>query len=463
MSRSATRPGAASTPAWRMPPPRRLRSRRAAATTSSSPASSDPTGAHSPLDRQHITVVADRAHCAAATPVAASALKSRAPSRWIGTGPAASTSARRRASFQTAPDAAMCVFSMLTSDTSGWWCSRRPARPSHVVGVHHAVGVVDGVELDAGVLRRRAVLVRDHVLAAPGDDGRAGRAQDAQGHLVRHHAGGDEERGRLPDPRREGLLERPDGRILPVVVVAHLGLGHGAPHGGRGPGDGVAAQVDGAGHAVRLNGAPLASAGDHSPSPRVHPSRPRLGPAGHTPAQLRRRPQRPRPVGGRDPRGDPRAGRHAPAGGLEGAPALRHPPRRRLGPAGRVGRELRCRPQRPAGSRRGGDRAQRQPSPLPRRRAPDRPGDAGPGRSYGAGLGHRLDRRRRPGHLRRPLHAGRDRHARAAVRGRVRRSSAGRRRGGTYRCDPGRKRRTGSIAGIGPSPHHAGRTGRKPR
>ena len=30
------------------------------------------------------------------------------------------------------------------------------------------------------------------------------------------------------------------------------------------------------------------------------------------------------------------------------------------------------------------------------------------------------------------------------------------------RCDPGRKRRSRSIAGIGPSPHHAGRIGLKP-
>ena len=38
---------------------------------------------------------------------------------WMGTGPAASTSASRRAVVHGAPAAAMCVFSMLTSDTSG--------------------------------------------------------------------------------------------------------------------------------------------------------------------------------------------------------------------------------------------------------------------------------------------------------------------------------------------------------
>ena len=103
-----------------MPPPSRLRANLASAMTSRVPASNDPTGAQSPLDRQHMTVVAEAAHSAAGTPVATSALKSRAPSMWIGIGPAASTRARRRSADHGAPDAAMCVFSMLTSDTVGW-------------------------------------------------------------------------------------------------------------------------------------------------------------------------------------------------------------------------------------------------------------------------------------------------------------------------------------------------------
>ncbi len=66
-----------------------------------------------------MTVVAAAAHSAAGTPVATSALKSRAPSMWIGTGPAASTTSCRRAADHGAPDAAMWVFSMLTRDTEG--------------------------------------------------------------------------------------------------------------------------------------------------------------------------------------------------------------------------------------------------------------------------------------------------------------------------------------------------------
>ena len=66
-----------------------------------------------------MTVVAAEAHSAAGTPVATSALKSLAPSMWMGTGPAASTNACRRAVDHGAPEAAMWVFSMLTRDTAG--------------------------------------------------------------------------------------------------------------------------------------------------------------------------------------------------------------------------------------------------------------------------------------------------------------------------------------------------------
>ena len=47
-------------------------------------------------------------------------------------------------------------------------------------------------------------------------------------------------------PRQLGraLLQAVDGRVLAVDVVADLGLGHGPAHLGRGPGDGVGAEVD---------------------------------------------------------------------------------------------------------------------------------------------------------------------------------------------------------------------------
>ncbi len=57
------------------------RTRHADAITSAGPATREPTGAASPFDRQHMTVVAGAASVAAGTPVAISALKRRAPSR----------------------------------------------------------------------------------------------------------------------------------------------------------------------------------------------------------------------------------------------------------------------------------------------------------------------------------------------------------------------------------------------
>ena len=195
----------------------------------------------------------------------------------MGTGPAASANTRSRASLQMAPDAAMCVFSMLTSDTAGWWFSddRRASVTSSARTMPSTSSTVwnwTPAFFDAAPYSYATTCWR-----RPATTAVPGAAQDAQGHLVRHHTGGDEECGRLPDPGREGLLERPHRRVLAVVVVADLGLGHGAPHGRRRPGDGVAAQVDAAAvHAVRLNGPPLASAGDQSSDPRrtLPPPRP---------------------------------------------------------------------------------------------------------------------------------------------------------------------------------------------
>ena len=58
----------------------------------------------------------------------------------------------------------------------------------------------------------------------------------------------------LPTRSANASSERRHGRVLPVVVVTDLGLGHGSAHRGRGAGDGVAAQVDHVGHALRLTG-----------------------------------------------------------------------------------------------------------------------------------------------------------------------------------------------------------------
>ena len=81
------------------------------------PASSEPTGAASPFDKQHMTVVAGAAYSATVTPVATSALNKRAPSRCTGTPTAPSSCIA--ASGHGTPPAGMWVFSTNTADTAG--------------------------------------------------------------------------------------------------------------------------------------------------------------------------------------------------------------------------------------------------------------------------------------------------------------------------------------------------------
>ena len=120
------------------------------AITSSGPASSEPTGAHRPLDRQHITVVAAAAQSAAGHP--RGHLGVEQPCAVHVDGDRAGRldhRAQSRASGPGAPDAAMCVFSMQTERHRGLMVLRRLARPADVVGAHHAVAVVELDELDA--------------------------------------------------------------------------------------------------------------------------------------------------------------------------------------------------------------------------------------------------------------------------------------------------------------------------
>ena len=80
-SRSAIRPAAAMIPACRQAPPNRIFSRRASRMNSRLPASNDPIGAPSPLDRQNISASTCRVYSATAVPATTAALKMRAPSR----------------------------------------------------------------------------------------------------------------------------------------------------------------------------------------------------------------------------------------------------------------------------------------------------------------------------------------------------------------------------------------------
>jgi len=124
--------------------------------------------------------------------------------------------------------------------------------PKDVGRVHHAVAVVHRQELDARVHGGRGVLVRDNVLTPARHDCGPGGREHAERDLIRHDARRHEQRRRLGEALGEGFLEGAHGRVLAVVVVAHLRLCHGPPHRGCGAGDGVAPQVDQGGHALRL-------------------------------------------------------------------------------------------------------------------------------------------------------------------------------------------------------------------
>ena len=125
-------PAAASTPAWRIPPPSILRSRRARSANSRGPQSSDPTGQPKPFERQKETESAGAASSAAASPVAASALKMRAPSRCTASPAPRATSAGEAvaAAVSAAPPQRFCVFSRQSRALRGAWMfgSRMAAR-----------------------------------------------------------------------------------------------------------------------------------------------------------------------------------------------------------------------------------------------------------------------------------------------------------------------------------------------
>ncbi len=68
--------------------------------------------------------------------------------------------------------------------------------------------------------------------------------EGADGEHVGHRPGGREERGLLAEQPGDPLLERADGGVLAVDVVADLGARHRGAHRLGGTGDGVAAEVD---------------------------------------------------------------------------------------------------------------------------------------------------------------------------------------------------------------------------
>ena len=129
---SATRPAAARTPAWRMPPPSILRTRRARAMNSAGPQTTEPTGAPRPFETQKVTESTSRAKSRAGRPSATAALKSRAPSRCTGTAAPWATAATAAISsgVQHVPPCRLWVFSTHTRPVWGTWMleGRRASR-----------------------------------------------------------------------------------------------------------------------------------------------------------------------------------------------------------------------------------------------------------------------------------------------------------------------------------------------
>ena len=117
-------------------------------------------------------------------------------------------------------------------------------REPDIIGSNQSIAVVDEVELDGGIHRRAAVLVGDDVLMTPDHHRCAGHAEEAQRDLVRHRARRYEQRGLLAEAVREHGFQLIHRGVLATAVVADLGLGHGAAHGGCGPRHRVGSEID---------------------------------------------------------------------------------------------------------------------------------------------------------------------------------------------------------------------------
>jgi 3-deoxy-7-phosphoheptulonate synthase len=244
---SACSPAAARIPTWRIPPPSRLRHTRAAATRSAVVASSDPIGAPSPLDRQTDTVSNSRPYAGSSTPLAtwrvpqAGAVEVQGQARVVGDRPQPLQLGQRL------HGAATEVVGVLDGDRDRRHQVRAGVR-AHQRGDRVDVDqpAVRGVGAggDAGERSTGAELGPHHVRVGVAQQLLPGLHQQPQPELVGHRAARREDRGLLPEQLGDALLERGDGRVLPVDVVADRCRGHRVAHRGGRAGDGVAAEVD---------------------------------------------------------------------------------------------------------------------------------------------------------------------------------------------------------------------------
>jgi len=120
----------------------------------------------------------------------------------------------------------------------------RAKRGLHRLGGEDPAGTVHDQALHAPERRDGAALVIDDVAVTVADDLVAHPRERAERDLVRHRPGGHPHGRFLAQQRRDAVLQRIDGRVLAVDVVAHFRGRHGLAHSGGRAGDGVAAQID---------------------------------------------------------------------------------------------------------------------------------------------------------------------------------------------------------------------------
>ena len=239
---SATSPAAARMPTWRMPPPRRLRSTRARAMRSAGPASSDPTGAPRPFDRQHVTVVAGAERSATVVPVATAALNRRAPSRWTGT-PTAATAASRSSGHGRPPEARW-VSSTHTTEGAGHRCAAASTRWATSPGSSVPSSSSRRCSWATWLTPKAPPSWITTCWRRPATTAVPGPASTRSAIWLAIVPDGTNTAAALPIMSAKRRSSAPHGRVVAEAVVADLGLGHGPAHRGRRAGDGVAAQVD---------------------------------------------------------------------------------------------------------------------------------------------------------------------------------------------------------------------------
>ena len=149
------------------------------------------------------------------------------------------------ASGHTVPKPPLDVFSIETSRERGalrLLGSRRAAFTCSPVNtpLGPSIARIMTPELAAGppVSALMMCAVRSAITSSPRP------AMDADGDLVGHGAARQEDGVLLAQKLADPLAQPVDGGVLHLLLVAHLGVGHGLSHAGRGLGLGVAVKID---------------------------------------------------------------------------------------------------------------------------------------------------------------------------------------------------------------------------